>query len=78
MNSAMMKAAIVQNGETQTILAEAMGMAQSALNARINGKIDFRSKEIEFIRNRYHLSQDMTDLIFFENKVSGIDTEKGA
>jgi DNA-binding transcriptional regulator YiaG len=78
MNSAMMKAVIVQHNETQTILADAMGMAQSALNARINGKTDFRQKEIEFIRKRYHLSQEVSDLIFFDEIVSETDTSKGA
>ena len=74
MNTAMLKAVMVQYGDTQEILAQALGMAQSALNARINGKIDFRKKEIQFIRNRYHLTCEMTDLIFFTDEVSKSDT----
>ena len=74
MNTAMLKAVMIQNGDTQAILAQALGMAQSALNARINGKIDFRKSEIQFIRNRYHLTSEMTDLIFFTEEVSKSDT----
>lgn len=70
MNTTLLKSVMVQNHETQTELANAMGMVQSAINARINGKIEFRQNEIQFIRNRYHLTSEMTDLIFFNEEVS--------
>lgn len=70
MNKGEFNAAMARNEENQTILAKAMGMPQSALSARINGKMDFRQSEIQFIRDRYHLTCEMVDLIFFDKKVS--------
>ena len=70
MNSNLLKSVIMRNGETQTILAEAMGIPVSALNQRINGKIEFRRSEINFIKNRYNMTADETDIIFFEDVVS--------
>lgn len=70
MNSNMLKSVIVKNGDTQERLAEAMGLQTSALNQRINGKIEFRRNEINFIKNRYQLSADEVDVIFFEELVS--------
>lgn len=70
MNSNSLKAVIVKNGDTQTELAEAMGIPASALSQRINGIIDFRRNEINFIKNRYHLTAEEVDQIFFEEVVS--------
>ena len=46
-----------------------MGLAVSALNLRINGHIEFRRNEINFIKNRYHLSGTEVDEIFFDELV---------
>ena len=78
MNTVLFKTYMTKNRDTQQRLSDDMGIAQSALNARINGKIDFRQNEINFIRKRYHLSDQETVDIFFEEEVSERDTEKGA
>lgn len=70
MNSKLLKGTIVLHGDTQASLAEDMGMATSALNQRINGQIEFRRNEINFIKNRYNLSAEEVDSIFFEELVS--------
>ena len=70
MNSNLLKAMIVKNGDTQEKLAEAMGLPTSALNMRINGKIEFRRNEINFIKQRYNLTNDEIDSIFFAEMVS--------
>ena len=70
MNSNLLKATIIKNGDTQEKLADAMGLPMSALNMRINGKIEFRSNEIIFIKRRYSLSSDEVDSIFFTEIVS--------
>lgn len=70
MNSNLLKAMIIKNGDTQEKLAEAMGLPTSALNMRINGKIEFRRNEIIFIKQRYNLSSDEVDSIFFDEIVS--------
>ncbi len=70
MNSNLLKATIVKNGDTQEKLAEAMGLQTSGLNMRINGHIEFRRNEIIFIKQRYGLTTDEIDAIFFTELVS--------
>lgn len=70
MNSNLLKATIVKNGDTQEKLAEAMGLQTSGLNLRINGKMEFRRNEINFIKQRYALSSEEIDSIFFTELVS--------
>lgn len=66
MNSALLKARMVQNGDTQTELAAFLGMSLSTLNAKINGNgTDFRQNEITAIKDRYSLTADEVDAIFF-------------
>jgi len=70
MNGNLLKAIIVKNGETLTILAEAMGIPLSALSQRISGRVDFRRNEIRFIKNRYHMTCQEVDEVFFTELVS--------
>lgn len=70
MNSLEMKVAMKRNKDTQEKLAEALGLQVSGVCARINGHIDFRTSEIEKIRERYNLSNDELVKIFFTTKVS--------
>ena len=65
MNTAALKSVIVRNNENQTNLAEILKLNISALNARINGKMDFRRSEINKIRKHYRLSPEETIEIFF-------------
>ena len=68
MNSLEMKVAMKKNKDTQEKLAEALGLQTSGLNARINGKIDFRASEICIIRDRYHLTPEETAKIFLAER----------
>lgn len=70
MNKPLLKAEMAKNNDTQSALAEALGLPQSALSYRINGKIEFRVREISCIRQRYKLSDRATIAIFFEKAVS--------
>ena len=54
-----------KNGDTQSDLASVLGIAQSALSARMNGHTDFRKNEIDEIRKRYSLSAEDVQDIFF-------------
>ena len=67
MNTAAMKSVIVRNNENQARLAEILELNLSALNARINGKMDFRRSEINKIRKHYHRSPEETIEIFFND-----------
>ena len=74
MNTLLFNVCKVKNNDTQAILAKAMGIPQSALSARINGKIEFRQNEINFIRKRWSLTDQETVDIFFSDNVSEKDT----
>lgn len=70
MNERLLKAKIVEHGDTQAILASAIGISASNLNDKINGKVSFRQDDIVAIRNRYGLSAQEVDLIFFAPQLS--------
>lgn len=74
MNTTLFRVFMVKNHEKQTELAEVMNMAQSALSNRINGKIEWKKKEINFFRNRWNLTDQETIDIFFNSEVSELDT----
>ncbi len=67
MNKNLLRYFMSVNGDNQTTLAEALGMQQSALSARMNGKTDFRKNEMEVIRKRYNLDAEKMQEIFFAN-----------
>lgn len=70
MNKQLLKAKMVEHGDTQAQLAAAIGISASNLNDKINGKVSFRQNEIAAIRNRYNLSAQEVDLIFFSLELS--------
>lgn len=72
MDKDRLRAAMALNRDTQQTLAEAMGIALSTLNAKINesdGR-EFTQSELSFIKSRYSLSDEEFNLIFFSNLVS--------
>ena len=72
MNKMLVKSHMAQRGDPQAILAEAMGLSLSRLNAKINGTggAEFTQTEISFISERYKLSGSETMRVFFSEKVS--------
>lgn len=69
-NKAIMRSVMVRHSDTQEKLAEALNLQISGLNARINGKVDFRAREIAKIRDRYNLTSDEVMEIFFDGIAS--------
>lgn len=65
MNGKLLKAKMVEFGDTQADLAKAIGISTSNLNEKLNGKVSFRQSDIAAIRRRYNLSAEEVDLIFF-------------
>ena len=57
-------------GDTQSSLAEAIGISVQALNYKMNGKGEFTMGEIQKIKERYHLTAEEVDEIFFSQTVS--------
>ena len=71
MNSQMLKGIITMKDGSQAILAEAMGLSLSRLNAKINEtNAEFTQSEIAFIRDRYNLDKSQVSDIFFAKEVS--------
>lgn len=58
-------------GDTQSIIAEELGISLSGLNAKINetNGSQFRQSEIEFFRIRWNLTPEEVVEIFFDSKV---------
>ena len=76
MDEIKFRQAMIANRDTQTKLAEALGLSQSGISDRINGKTDFKLSEINFIIQRYHLSPSEANTIFFADLVSEKDTKE--
>ena len=70
MNEKELKAKIVAFGDTQARLADAIGISASNLNDKINGKAQFRQNDIATIKERYHLTAEDVDRIFFGVELS--------
>ena len=71
MNSALLKSIMVKNGDNQAVLAEFLGISLSNLNAKINGNgTDFRQNEITAIKDRYHMTAEEVDAVFFADALS--------
>ena len=66
MNKNALKGLIVANDGKQEVLAAAMGLSLSRLNAKINEQdAEFNKSEIAFIRDRYKMSRKQVMDIFF-------------
>ena len=77
MRSQMLKGLIKIHDGKQSVLADAMGLSLSRLNAKINETdAEFTQSEIVFIRDRYHLTTAEVTDIFFSPEVSEKDTEE--
>ncbi len=71
MDKQLLKSYIVKYDGKQEILADAMGLSLSRLNAKINEtNAEFMQGEMKFIKERYKLTDGEFIAIFFGNKVS--------
>jgi DNA-binding transcriptional regulator YiaG len=67
-----MKSIMVLHGDTSAVLAGAIGVSPQTFSAKINERngAEFTQGEISKIRERYNLSPEEIDSIFFKEKVS--------
>ena len=70
MNKAELRIEMLKHDDNQERLAEALNLQVSGLNGRINGKIEFRAREISKIIRRYKLTPQRAMDIFFEEVAS--------
>jgi hypothetical protein len=60
-----------KNGDTSGTLSKALGIHQNTLSLKINERgTEFTQSEIMTIKNRYNLTADDVDAIFFDIRVS--------
>lgn len=61
----LLEAQMVLHGDNQKKLAAAMGVSDNTLMWKLQGKYDFKQKEIKFIADRYKLNMRQVSEIFF-------------
>ncbi len=59
-----LKGIIKATGDTQRQLCKQMGICIGSLNAKLNGKGEFKQGEIVFLKERYHLTDKQVEEIF--------------
>lgn len=64
-NTRLLKAKMVLNGDTISTLAAALGINRQNASIKINGKRDFKQREIMLIAMRYKLTGGEFVAIFF-------------
>lgn len=66
MNRTLLRSVMVLHGDTNKDLAEYLGITEQSISAKINEtKTEFKQGEIAKIRDRYDLSADQIEAIFF-------------
>lgn len=70
MNPNKLRAVMALHGDNGVKLAAAIGISQQSLSAKINGRRQFTRDEIWKIKERYGLSAEEIDGIFFAQCVS--------
>lgn len=65
LNRTLLESQMVLHGDNQKKLAKAMGVTDNTLMWKLQGKYDFKQKEIKFIADRYKLSVKQVSEIFF-------------
>ena len=72
MNKLSLESVMKKYGDTQESLAEYLGMTRTSFNKKINERdgASFTQPEIKAIKDKYELSADELNKIFFTEKVS--------
>lgn len=66
MDKNLFRAMYTAQGNTQKEVAEILGIAEQTLSAKVNGETDFKHSEIKTLIDRYGLTPEQVDAIFFE------------
>ena len=64
-NSKLLRSKMILFGDTNETLADALNISRQTMSAKINGKVDFWQSEIKLIVERYELTNDEMEQIFF-------------
>lgn len=70
MDARRFRATMVLNGDSVSTVASALSRSRNTVYLKIKGKLDFDSREIQILKERWSLSANDIELIFFSPKVS--------
>lgn len=71
MNTNKLRAKMALFGDTGNTLSQALGISPQRFSAKINdNNAEFTQSEIQIIKDRYNLTAEEVDDIFFDKKVS--------
>ena len=70
MNKKALKAKMIINNDKGITLAKALDISESTLSSKLNGKAEFTRCEIAIIKERYKLTAEEIDNIFFKQEVT--------
>lgn len=70
MDARRFRATMVLNGDTVSTVASALKRSRNTVYLKIKGQLDFDSREIQILKERWSLSANDIELIFFSPKVS--------
>ncbi|WP_338630352.1 hypothetical protein [Clostridium baratii] len=72
MNKLLLRSIMMLNGDTNTTLSEFIGISKQRFSAKLNETkgAEFTQKEIFKIKNKYRLSAEKIEEIFFNDIVS--------
>lgn len=62
-----LKGIMIYNNDTQENLSKALGLAVATLSYKMNGRTEFTRQEIAKIKERYNLTAEELDDIFFND-----------
>jgi hypothetical protein len=66
MNKALLRSVMVLNGDTNKSLAAYLAISEKSMNDKINENgTEFKQSEIAAIKQRYNLTSEKVDAIFF-------------
>lgn len=69
MNKNLMKSVMALHGDTQKSIAELLNLSEQTISEKMNGLSDFKQSEIKLLIDRYKLTPDQVDDIFFGEPV---------
>ena len=75
MNKKLLRGLMALHGDTNKSLAKFLGISEQSVCNKINEKgTEFNRTEIGNISNKYSMTPELVDLVFFAEKVSNSDT----
>lgn len=69
-NKKLLQAEVYAHGDFYKDLAAALGITHPCLSGKIHGRTAFTCTEVQVIKERYSLTPEQIDRIFFADRVS--------